>query len=58
MDKTSRTLPPRGALFRSKYANRSGHGLPIFTTERALERRQVELFEIIIKTIKLIEFLF
>jgi len=49
MDKTSRTLPPRGTLFRSKYANRSGHGQPIFTTERALERRQVGLFEIIIK---------
>ncbi|CAF0774359.1 unnamed protein product [Rotaria sordida] len=40
MDKAARTLPPRGTLFTSKYANRSGHGLPIFTTERALERRQ------------------
>ncbi|CAF2473660.1 unnamed protein product [Rotaria sp. Silwood2] len=44
MDKATRTLPPRGTLFTSKYANRSGHGLPIFTTERALERRQVKLF--------------
>jgi hypothetical protein len=40
MDKTSRILPERGTLFTSKYANRKGHGLPIFTTERALERRQ------------------
>jgi hypothetical protein len=41
MDRATRALPPRGALFTSKYANRTGHGLPIFTTERALERRQV-----------------
>ena len=41
MEKSVRTLPPRGALFTSKYANRTGHGLPIFTTERALERQQV-----------------
>ncbi|CAM4797541.1 unnamed protein product [Rotaria magnacalcarata] len=40
MDKATRALPPRGTLFTSKYANRSGHGLPIFTTERALERKQ------------------
>jgi hypothetical protein len=39
MDKTIRLLPERGSLFTSKYANRNGHGLPIFTTERALERR-------------------
>lgn len=42
MEKTARAVPPRGTLFTSKYANRSGHGLPIFTTERALERRQVD----------------
>ncbi|CAF1387178.1 unnamed protein product, partial [Didymodactylos carnosus] len=35
----SRVIPPRGALFQSKYAKRSGGGLPIFTTERAQERR-------------------
>ncbi|CAF0947049.1 unnamed protein product [Rotaria sordida] len=39
MDKTTRMIPERGSLFTSKYAKRSGHGLPIFTTERALERR-------------------
>ncbi|CAF1047502.1 unnamed protein product [Rotaria sordida] len=39
MDKTTRMIPERGSLFISKYAKRSGHGLPIFTTERALERR-------------------
>jgi hypothetical protein len=32
-------IPEKGPLFVSKYANRTGHGLPIFTTERALERR-------------------
>ncbi len=42
MDKAMRALPPRGTLFVSKYANRSGHGLPIFSNERALERKQVE----------------
>jgi hypothetical protein len=40
MEKPGRLLPERGTLFTSKYANRTGHGLPIFTTERALERRQ------------------
>ncbi len=39
MDKANRTVPERGSLFTSKYAHRNGHGLPIFTTERALERR-------------------
>jgi hypothetical protein len=39
MEKASRIIPERGTLFTSKYANRTGHGLPIFTTERALERR-------------------
>ena len=44
MDKAARSIPQRGTLFTSKYANRSGHGLPIFTTERALERKQVKIF--------------
>ena len=39
MDKAARLLPERGALFTSKYANRTGNGLPIFTTERAMERQ-------------------
>ena len=39
MDKAARMLPERGALFTSKYAHRTGNGLPIFTTERAAERR-------------------
>jgi hypothetical protein len=39
MEKANRMLPERGPLFTSKYANRKGHGLPIFTTERAVERR-------------------
>ncbi|CAF1187108.1 unnamed protein product [Adineta steineri] len=39
MDKANRTLPERGTLFTSKYANRNGNGLPIFTTERAYERK-------------------
>ncbi|CAF1447114.1 unnamed protein product [Adineta ricciae] len=43
MDKATRALPPRGTLFVSKYANRSGHGQPIFSTERALERKQKKL---------------
>ncbi|UJR33783.1 hypothetical protein I4U23_021209 [Adineta vaga] len=30
-------------LFVSKYANRSGHGQPIFSTERALERKQKKI---------------
>ncbi|CAF3796359.1 unnamed protein product [Rotaria sp. Silwood1] len=38
MDKATRIIPERGSLFTSKYAKRTGHGLPIFTTERALER--------------------
>ena len=38
MEKADRMLPQR-SLFTSKYANRTGNGLPIFTTERALERR-------------------
>lgn len=38
-DGNNRSSPARGTLFTSKYANRTGHGLPIFTTERALERR-------------------
>lgn len=38
IDQAPRPLPERGSLFTSKYANRKGHGLPIFTTERALER--------------------
>jgi hypothetical protein len=44
MDKINRGIPERGALFTSKYANRHGNGLPIFTTERAFERKhQVRL---------------
>jgi hypothetical protein len=44
MDKINRAIPERGALFTSKYANRHGNGLPIFTTERAFERKhQVRL---------------
>ncbi|CAF0797597.1 unnamed protein product [Adineta steineri] len=43
MDKASRLLPTRGSLFTSKYANRTGHGLPIFSTERALERKQKKI---------------
>ncbi|CAM4954826.1 unnamed protein product [Rotaria socialis] len=39
MDQTVQMLPERGTLFKSKYARRNGHGLPIFTTERALERK-------------------
>lgn len=39
MDKVNRALPERGVLFTSKYANRNGNGLPIFTTERAFERK-------------------
>lgn len=39
MDKAARLLPERGTLFTSKYANRTGNGLPIFTTERAMERQ-------------------
>lgn len=42
MDKAARTLPARGTLFTSKYVNRTGHGLPIFTTERAMERKLVK----------------
>ncbi|CAF1522593.1 unnamed protein product, partial [Rotaria sp. Silwood1] len=38
MDKATRIIPERGSLFTSKYAKCTGHGLPIFTTERALER--------------------
>ncbi|UJR13507.1 hypothetical protein I4U23_000521 [Adineta vaga] len=38
-EKANRPLPERGTLFTSKYANRTGYGLPIFTTERAFERK-------------------
>ncbi|CAF4599339.1 unnamed protein product, partial [Rotaria sp. Silwood2] len=39
MDKSSRIIQERNCLFTSKYSKRNGHGLPIFTTERALERK-------------------
>ncbi|CAF1315913.1 unnamed protein product [Adineta ricciae] len=43
MEKATRPLPERGTLFTSKYANRNGYGLPIFTTERAFERKHQKM---------------